>query len=94
MTSSNLFKRTLLIGYIILAITAYPTFDQYIKQFGKDYKGDQYDFRKGVYEANIANFVNIVNWVPGVNKYTDWTETEIKCNILIIFSIVRLKINS
>lgn len=64
---------------ILLAVTlltpstAYMTFPEYTVAFGKNYTDSEYAFRWGVYNATIANFPNIVNFVPGVNNFTDWT---------------------
>lgn len=69
---------------LIVAVCAYPTFPEYLVQFGKHYEGQEYAFREATYNANVADFANVVNFVPGVNEFTDWTEDEKKGIFLFI----------
>jgi hypothetical protein len=61
------------IGLMSLA-SAYATFPEYVVQFNKNYTDAELPFRRAVYEAKIASFSSITNFVPGVNNFTDWTE--------------------
>lgn len=69
---------------LLVAVSAYPTFPEYVIQFGKHYEGQEYAFREATYNANVADFANVVNFVPGVNEFTDWTADERKGIFLLI----------
>lgn len=71
---------TIMIG--LSFINAYPTFDEYVGNFEKNYTSDQYAIRNQIYDARIETFANFTLFTPGVNNLTDWTEQEIACKYI------------
>jgi len=58
------------------AVAARPSFDEYLKQFGKSYSAAEYADRKASYEKRLTEIVKHnsqlgVLWSQGVNKFTD-----------------------
>lgn len=56
-------------------------FEDYVKDFGKNYKGDEFHKRKAIFEAELAkihahNKDTTKTWKEGVNHLTDLTEAE------------------
>jgi len=42
--------------------------------YNRQYSPSEYATREVIYNQNIANFANVVNFIPGVNNFTDWTQ--------------------
>lgn len=72
---------TLVLIGLLGSVSAYDTFEEYVVVFQKVYTDAEYSFRQKLYEERIASFVNITDFVPGVNNFTDWTEDEIKSKL-------------
>jgi hypothetical protein len=66
----------LIVTYVGFA-SAYPTFDEYVTTFGKNYTSEEYASRNQVYDARIQSFANFTLFTPGINNLTDWTESEL-----------------
>jgi len=59
------------------------SFDKYVKEFGKEYRGQEYERRKAVFEANLNdirshNLDDSKTWKRGVNQLTDSTPQELR----------------
>lgn len=58
------------------------SFEDYLREANKKYSGEEYTFRKSVFEAKLTTITTHnsknLTWKMGVNKFTDWTEKELK----------------
>jgi len=62
------------------------TFQHYLREFGKDYAGDEYSKREALFneelqavrQHNIEYKEGKHTWWAAVNEYSDWTELEFK----------------
>ena len=66
----------------VFAVTADAlSFDEYCKDHGKQYHGEEYASRKATFEANVATINahdKTLGFELGINNLTDWTAAELK----------------
>jgi len=61
-----------------------PNFDDYVVQYGKTYDDDEYEYRRNIYDQNVAKITSLNNQAQaaghththGVNVFTDQTRDE------------------
>eukprot|EP00759_Apiculatamorpha_spiralis_P030781 PhF_6_TR32383/c0_g1_i1/m.48028/K01365/CTSL; cathepsin L len=60
-------------------------FEQYLKEFGKQYSPEEYNLRKSLFEKRrneaILHNQGKASWKRGVNHFSDWTESELKATL-------------
>ncbi len=65
----------ILSSLLIFISYSYPTYDEYLQDFNKTYSSqDEIIMRKQLYDSRIYSFAQIIDYTPGVNNFTDWTE--------------------
>lgn len=48
-----MFAKTLTILLLLSFTLCYPTFDEFVVQFGKNYSSEEYEIRKNIYEQRV-----------------------------------------
>ncbi len=77
----------LVIGLCLLAGTFaqtinFPAFEQYVTAYNKTYNSVEAASRKTIYDARVAILKTITVYTPAVNNFTDWSDDELKSNLL------------
>jgi len=75
--------RKLLTLLVVPAAAAQVTFDEYLRQFGKSYSGEEYGQRKALFEARVAHHAALNSrpgalWTAGLNELTDHFPSELQ----------------
>mmetsp|Transcript_62489 Transcript_62489/g.183186 ORF Transcript_62489/g.183186 Transcript_62489/m.183186 type:complete len:399 (-) Transcript_62489:26-1222(-) len=75
--------RSLVVLLALPAAASHVTFDEYLRQYGKSYGGEEYDRRRALFEERVSEIAALngrpgSTWKAAVNQFADLTPDELR----------------